>query len=282
MRKGAIALLLVAIVAVVALRGGGGGRGERAAARAAVAREASVRAQAPPPPAGSAALEPADEPRPASLAGTDVDGQLDIDAEGRFRASAAAVRMFDYFLATLGETDLAGIRALVRAEAARQLPGQEAAVLALFDRYLGYLERLQASAEHAGASTGATPRAQLERVVALQQTSFGVELAASLFGDDDAVAFATLDRADLLGRDDLPPQAVRAQLEQIEARLPPRLREARAKMRAPELVREQVEALRRRGGSAAEIWALRAAQFGASAADRLAQLDRQRGLAPGD
>ena len=191
---------------------------------------------------------------PASLAGTDVDGSLGLDGDGRFQPDAAAIRLFDHFLSALGEASLAQVRELVRAEAAGRVPGEEAAVLALFDRYVAYLDDARAAATH--APPGATPRSYLAEVVRLQQTRFGEPLAGRLFGDDNALALAILDNS--------------------EAGLPGRLQAARAQMRAPAEVRARVETLRQEGATDAQIWAVRAARFGPDAATRLAALDEQR------
>jgi len=222
--------------------------------------------------------EPDERDRPASLRGTDVDGELVLDDDGRFVATAGAIRMFDYFMTTLGETDLDGVRRLIAAQARRLVPGHEAEVMALFEQYVAYLGDAQGAARAAAAGGPADPvaqaREQLGRVEDLQRQRFGGD-AARLFGDDNALTRAILDRSDVVAREDLSPEERRAQLDAIEARLPPAMRDARARMRAPAEVREQVEALRQRGASAEEIHALRARYFGEEAADRLAELDRR-------
>jgi lipase chaperone LimK len=215
---------------------------------------------------------------PASLTGTDVDGALGLGADGRFCLDRAARRLFDYFLSAAGELDRAAIRRLVAAQAAAQLPGHEEEVLDGFDRYLGYLD--DAAAATAASSPGTDLHDHLATLSALQVARFGDEVAARLFGDDDALAAAILDASDLAGelagRTDLSPAEREAAAEAIDARLPARLREARARMRAPALVRAQVEAARAAGAGEAEIWALRARAFGSDAADRLAARDRRR------
>jgi len=210
------------------------------------AREAKTR------PTRTPERAPAAVALPASLAGTEVDGSLGLGSDARFHPDAGSIRLFDYFLSTLREVSLAQVRDLVRREAARRVPGEDAAVLELFDGYVAYLGDVQARA----AQATATPRSFLEEVVRLQQARFGEPLAGRLFGDDNALAFAILDGSD--------------------AGLPERLRAARTRVRAPAEVRARVEALRQEGASDAQIWAVRAARFGPQAADRLAALDEQR------
>jgi lipase chaperone LimK len=64
-------------------------------------------------------------------------------------------------------------------------------------------------------------------------------------------------------------------LEEIEARLPERVREARRHAAAPARVSRQVEAMRAAGDGDAEIFAVRERELGAEAAQRLAALDGQ-------
>ena len=65
-------------------------------------------------------------------------------------------------------------------------------------------------------------------------------------------------------------------LTALEDKLPPRVREARHRAGAPAQVRAQVEALRASGASEADVFAVRQAEFGREAAQRLAALDEQR------
>jgi len=219
------------------------------------------------------AVEDGEAPRPLSLMGTRVDGDL-VAAGGALVAGPEAVRLFDYFLAALGETDMDGVRALVAAEARRRVPGQEAAVGALFERYVGYLEG--AALVGRSAPAGTPLRGYLDRLEALQVERFGAAAAARLFGDDNALARVIVEEAEL-GVRHLAAAELDAHVAAIEARLPPRLRAARERVRAPARVRAEVEELRRRGAGTDQIWALRAHSFGADAADRLAALDQQRG-----
>jgi lipase chaperone LimK len=247
-----LAALLLAVWGAVRSGGQGAPSGAPSAktpSAVPTAREARTQPERMPARAPAAVVAP---PIPASLAGTEVDGSLALDGDGRFRPDAASIRLFDYFLSTLGEVSLAQVRDLVRREAARRVPGGEAAVLELFDSYVAYLGDVQAAA----AQATATPSSFLEKVVRLQQARFGEPLAGRLFGDDNALALAILDGS--------------------EAGLPERLRAARARVRAPAEVRARVEALPQEGASDPEIWAVRAARFGPDAADRLAALDEQR------
>ena len=80
-----------------------------------------------------------------------------------------------------------------------------------------------------------------------------------------------------LNKDEFLGEAERAErLEALEARLPERVREARLQATGPLRVRQEVEALRDAGASEREIFAARERAFGTEAAERLAEMDRER------
>src|SRR5215470_16216138 len=76
-------------------------------------------------------------PPPASLAGTEVDGALEIDADGGLRVTRELRRYFDYFLSATGEEDEAAIRARIVAHAEPRLSARALARLeGALDRHL--------------------------------------------------------------------------------------------------------------------------------------------------
>jgi lipase chaperone LimK len=272
-RRVALAIAALAALAIVLARGGETRRSpaSRDAPMAAVVREAPAapRRAVATRPAVAAPFE-----RPRSLRDVELDGAIAV-AGGRLVVDAALRRLFDHVLTAAGEVSDPALRRLLEDEARRQAPGHEAAVVAAFDRYLAYLGAAQ---DLATAAAGATPRQLLGRVETLQREHFPAD-ADALFGADNALALATLDRSDVLSRGDLSPADRAAALAAIEERLPPAMRAQRARLRAPAEARAAVAEIRRRGGSDAEVHAVRAQLLGGEAADRLAELDR-RGAEP--
>src|SRR5262249_12066083 len=114
----------------------------------------------------------------------------------------------------------------------------------------------------------------LDEVHALRARWLGAEVAAALFGDDEAAIRAALARRDVLADPQLSPAERERRLAEIEAATPRETREARAAALAPvdELARET--ALRAQGAGDDQIAALRTAELGPAAAARLAELDR--------
>ncbi len=222
----------------------------------------------PPTPARA---EVADE-LPRSLRGTDVVGGFVVGDDGHLRPTPDALALFDYYLAASGEEPLAMLRARIIDAIHARLDGVAAdEAVALLDDYLGFRDALRALAE------GGAPPHDLERrlqwIRELRRAHFGAETAEALFGREEATMAVDLERR-RVRLDDSIDEATRAeQLAALEAELPDEVRTARARARAPARTHERVEALREAGASEAEIFAVRAQQFGPEAAERLAVLD---------
>lgn len=241
-------------------------------------------ASAPPPSAPGAAspggLSPGEAgdalpPPPGSLADTEPDGDLALDAAGHLVPTPSALRLFDYFLSATGEEPPELIRARIVAEIRRRV-GEPAAgeAEALLDRYLAYRAEAQA------LTTEGSPPAELERrlqwIRELRRKHFGAETAAALFGEEERITELALERRRIVSDATLSPEERERRLEAIEAQLPEGVRESHRLARAIADSKREVDDLRARGASDAEVWAARERRFGAEAADRLAALDVRR------
>jgi lipase chaperone LimK len=224
-------------------------------------------------PAG-APSEP-DDPRPAalpaSLEGTDPDGDLRADAAGHLVIDRELRRLFDYFLAASGEEPIATMRARIIAVLRARLPALAAdEAIDILDRYLAYREAARQLVAPASEAAG------LAQVHDLRAAHLPPAVVAAFFADEDAAIRAALARREVLADPALTPDERDRRLAEIDARTPAALREARAAAMAPldQLARET--ALRAAGASGAEITAARTAALGAEAAARLGDLDRSR------
>lgn len=214
---------------------------------------------------------------PASLEGTDVDGDLRSDARGNLIIGNEIRRVFDYFLATLGEEDIESIKARIALHLHQQLP--EAAARQAWDLLLRYLDYGDALAElppHDG-----TVKSMHEVLVQrrdMRTAWLGQEVAEAFYAQDDAFDAYSLARVSVQQDERLSAEEKQQRQRELEVMLPPEMREARERMRAPVEVSQQVEALRAQGGSEADVRRLREQTFGSAAADRLEQLDRERAV----
>jgi lipase chaperone LimK len=171
-----------------------------------------VSASSPAPDASSAVLA-------SSLMGTSVDGALETDAYGHFVPTAAAVRLFDYFLSTEGEIPARDLRQNVRSEAERALPpGEVEHVMVLFDRYVDCRRRAAARMAEVGDR-----RAALAAMHRAREESFGAEDAQRMFGEAETIATAVMNEAEI-SASDLPADERARRMGEQEENLPPRLR----------------------------------------------------------
>ncbi len=212
-------------------------------------------------------------PLPASLAGTQPDGGLVRDADGRFVPTRDALDLFDYFLAASGEEPDAQIRARIEAAIAQRLD-DPAPALELLDRYLGY--RAEARALFTDENAAALPlERRLQRIRELRRAHFG-ELADTLFSEEEERWRVDIERLHVLHDPGLVEEERAARLSALDAERPAAEREARDAATAAFNLRRDEARMRAEGASDAEVGALREARFGSEAAARLAALDQSR------
>ncbi len=240
---------------------------------------------APPPAVQASSPEPSPRararsdthlpPGPGSLRGTEVDGELTVGADGHLLPTPGTITLFDYFLSASGEEPPPRIRARIVAHLRANAPPIAAAEAeALLDAYLQYRERMRA------LTTEGRPPAELERrlqwIREERRRAFGADVAEALFGEEEQVVSLDLERRKVAGDPSLSSAERARRLEQIEARLPEPVREARQRAALPARVDREVEELRAAGAGEAEIFAARERAFGVPAARRLAALDAER------
>jgi lipase chaperone LimK len=229
------------------------------------------------PALGPAARTPDAAPAlPESLRGTDVGGDLQLDAQGRFVAGPEALALFDYFLAATGEEPPERIRARIVAEIGRRVPaGAARDAEELLDRYLGY--RAAAAELFAARDLAlADPERRFQRIRELRREWFGADLASALFAGEEQVIAVELERQRVAQDAELDSGERARLLAALEAQLPEAERAARREALAAIDLRAAEAALREAGAGPAEIDAERERRFGAEAAARLAALDRSR------
>ena len=207
-----------------------------------------------------------------SLRGSDVDGGVRRDAQGRVIADRELRRLFDYFLARLGERDTAQIRAdlLAWLQGQPQLDASARAEVAnLFDRYV----ELQRASAALGRSTDL--QADLQRLRELRRRELGEALAQAWFGEEEDYAAATLQRLALARDNTLDPATRMQRLADVDASVDPQQRAARADSTDYQLAVVQSEQLGTQHADASQRAQQRAELWGAEAAARLAELDQQ-------
>ena len=207
-----------------------------------------------------------------SLRGTRPDGAVKATADGALQVNQELRRLFDYYLAALGERELPAIRAELRAHLQRTLSaGALKQAMDLFDRYVAYRQSLAGMA--VAASSDLAQR--LARAQSLRLQYFSQAEVAGLFGDEDRYDAFTAKRLAILANPALSAAEKQRQIALLEQQLPPALRAAREEpVKHLQLAEAEAE-LRKRGGGEQELYALRAGMVGQAAADRLASLDKE-------
>ena len=117
---------------------------------------------------------------------------------------------------------------------------------------------------------------RLQWIRELRRAHFGAALASTLFGDEEQATELAIEQRRIAGDASLTEREKRVELDAIEARLPAAERRAQDRERRAAATRGGGSALRARGGSDAELRAMREATVGADAADRLEARDRRR------
>ncbi len=233
----------------------------------------------PEPASHVAGPAPAAEARPAatsSLAGTTPDGAATAAADQSLVLAPALIRLFDYYLTTVGERPLDAIRAQVASDLDGRLnPLAARQAKDLFDRYLRFKTALKDQRPpKPGRSSVDMLRDGLRRMLALRATFFTDAESQALFAAQDVEASLALARMAIEQDPALGDAQRRDRLAALDARLPASVR---ADREAPLLVTrldEAAQKIRADGGSEDDVYRMRAAATSPEAANRLADLDR--------
>lgn len=213
-----------------------------------------------------------------SMEGTRPDGDIKQSGDGQLVVDAELGHLFDYYLAGMGEKDLAAIRAEIERELERRLkPGPAAQAKRLLGSYLDYKRALAGVEQGLKPGTGlAGPaRARLQAMQKLRLNYFTSAEIAGLFGFSDAYDQDALARIDISENPALTSAQRATQLAALDQKLSPSMREEREAPTRVIRTEESVQKMRAQGASDDDIYRLRAAAFSTEAASRLADLDRE-------
>lgn len=221
--------------------------------------------------ARGAGIDPSADPtKTGSLRGTEVDGEVRFGADGSVIPDAGLRRLFDYHLSMMGETDLAGVRSLLRAYLqSRFHAARTERVLAAFERYVAYQRALM----DAPGAKSADPAVRLAEAKRLRRSLLGEAMSDGFFAEEEALAELSLRRREIAADPELDAARKRALLDALDRESG---YETRTAAELPELAARQAEDIERRGLTPAQRHAERTALWGQEAAERLAALDAQQ------
>ncbi len=214
---------------------------------------------------------------PASFDGTQVDGRFRVDAAGQLIVSEDIRRIFDYFLAAVGEEPLRDSVERLQGYIASQLqePARQQA-LGLLDQYLAYKRELVLLERDLPQIADLQAMRQREAAVqALRAHIFSAEAQQAFFAREQAYNQFTLERLAILHDARLDEAAKAAAVDQLRNGLPPEMHDSVLPQLQNDL-RQQTAKLQAEGASAAQIRQLRQQLVGAEATQRLEALDQKR------
>lgn len=221
------------------------------------------------------------ESLPNSLQGTEVDGELEVDASGHLKITNGVRHVFDYFLSAIGEEPLESILARIRAYIRHKLPPVAAAEAEqILDGYIAYKRGLENIVQAARAPNGGIDidgiRRQMQQVEALRTQYLSSAVITAFFGDEDAYDRYTLARLDLMQNKNLSAAQRAQQLAALEQQLPAATQEAMKTINQYQNLEALQADWKKRGGSPAELRQIRETLVGTEATNRLEVLDTER------
>jgi lipase chaperone LimK len=234
---------------------------------------------AAPPAAGSAQA-----PFVRSMQDTLPDGNLQAilngTVNGHFSPQAYAElrRLFDYYLSAVGEQSIPVITQQIRSELDRRLPPPQAQkAQRLLDLYIAFKREL-VDLEKKPALIGNGVQAIRNRQLAMQELRsryFSQEETQGMFGFEDAYDTDAIARLEISQNPTLNAVQKQQKLAALDAAMPAVLRNERDASSAVWRANQQAQEMRSKGASEDDIYRMRAKEFDAQAAARLAEVDRE-------
>lgn len=212
-----------------------------------------------------------------SMEGTKPDGDIKTAPGDQLVVDAELGHLFDYYLAGLGEKDLAAIKAEIERELDRRLkPVPAAAAKRLLASYLAYKRALVDIERDLPKNTelAQSARNRLEAMQTLRQRYFTAAESAGLFGATDANDLDTVERLEIGADKSLNAEQKRQKLAALDEKMPAALRAERDAPSQVIRLEDAVQKMRQGGAADDEVYRMRAAALSPEAAGRLAELDR--------
>jgi lipase chaperone LimK len=214
---------------------------------------------------------------PASFSGTTVDGIFRLDADGNLLISEDIRRIFDYFLAAIGEEPLRASVKRLRTYIAANLPANaRGQALALLNQYLEYKRELVLLERDLPQMATLDAMRQREAAVqALRARIFDGQTQQAFFAREEAYNQFTLQRLAILHDSQLDDGGKAAAVDHLRNSLPIEMQDTVLPQLQNEL-RQQTTQLQAAGAKPEQIRQLRQQLVGAEATQRLEVLDQQR------
>lgn len=220
------------------------------------------------------------EQLPASLAGTDVDGEILIDEHKNLHVTRGLRNFFDYFLSAVGEEPLPIVVDRVKAYIRYRTPEPaQSQTIALFDQYIAYRAALGDIPEAGGTSADQLDLdAVMQQKAAeqrLRQNFFDQNTILAFFGDDDAYDQYTVQSLKIAQSSQLSEAEKAKQTADLLQQLPKHLQDSMQTSMQYQTLAQLTTQWKARAGSAAELHQIRTNLVGPEATQRLEALDQE-------
>ncbi len=208
----------------------------------------------------------------------EVRGSIHIDRQGNLIRNQELRQFLEFFMGqTQSPEDEPAMRAHMTAVMEQKgipAPVQQQ-VMATLDVYLDYRQAEEELAQRAESQQLDTVEIFRE-VRSLRRDHLGRELAEAFFGEDEARTETMLAQQRLMNNEHLDDTTREQLMRDLESDLPESTQQVRKRSRQVTDLSREVQRLRDQGASPDEIQAARREAVGHEAAERLAQVDRQR------
>jgi lipase chaperone LimK len=165
----------------------------------------------------------------ATWAGTDIDGELKVDANGQLIIDRQLRDFLDYMLSAVGDIEPHAVFDVISAYAHQQLPAHAVdELMALLDDYLAFKESAQAlRSTPLIARAAQTPAYQyrmlqetFKELKLLRRTHMSAQAVTAFFADEEVYAEYSLERMRITQATDLSAEQKQQQLDELVWQLP--------------------------------------------------------------
>ncbi len=213
----------------------------------------------------------------ASLQGTEIDCPLEVDKQGKLVLNIGIRSCFDYFLSSIGENTEAQLIADIRLYLSSMLPATASPYgIKLLDQYIAYKHALMTlqPAQQAKSLTAESYQKMIDAMQNLQRQFFNREEIAAFFGNEQSFNQFNVDQLRINEDKTLTAQQKAAKTAALIDQLPATLADSIRPSMQYAALQQLTQEINARGGSPAELRAMRESLVGAAAADRLEEVDR--------
>ncbi|MCG8609790.1 MAG: hypothetical protein MI864_04565, partial [Pseudomonadales bacterium] len=176
----------------------------------------------------------------AVLAGTEIDGQLQVDSAGNLILDLSVKDFFDYFLSAVGEVSAADAILEIQKQAQARVPDKAVQqVMQLLESYVAYQHALQEimdqslrpPEEQNYAYFAETMEKTFEHIKRLRREYMSPEAADAFFRLEEAYAEFAVESMKVRAKDHLTPEEQAIQIRALEAKMPDNMQSAQAAAR---------------------------------------------------